>query len=129
MNILKVDHITINLLKVKESIKFYENVIGLTKDKEVDMGDHKLHLYKLADGTDLELIEYLEEQRVIHANNTDMGIYRHFALLVDDINEVYQRCVKANYGINSAPNYIEKLKMQSMLIMDPNGVEVEFLQK
>lgn len=127
--ILKVDHITINLLKVKESLDFYENIIGLVKDREVDMGDHRLHLYKMTEDTKLELIEYVEEQRKIQAENTDVGVYRHFALMVDDIEEVHQKCTKAGYGINSAPVYIPQLKMQSMLIKDPNGVEVEFLQK
>lgn len=127
--ILKVDHITINLLKVKESLDFYENIIGLVKDREVDMGDHRLHLYKMSEDTKLELIEYVEEQRKVQAENTDVGVYRHFALTVDDIEEVHKKCTKAGYGINSAPAYIPQLKMQSMLVKDPNGVEVEFLQK
>ena len=57
MKITTVDHITINLLKVKESFEFYEKIFELRKIEDVDMGDHILHLYELPDAR-LELIGY-----------------------------------------------------------------------
>ena len=84
MEIKCVDHITINMVNVKESFDFYENVIGLKRIKNVDMGDHELYLYGLSD-IKLELIEYKEDQKHICAGNTDVGVYRHFALCVYDL--------------------------------------------
>ncbi|NLT98656.1 MAG: VOC family protein [Christensenellaceae bacterium] len=87
-----------------------------------------LHLYQLP-GAKLELIEYKTEQKRIQAGNTDTGIYRHIALRVDDIKEVEARCEKAGYGFNLKPTAIEQLGgMVVMLIVDPNGVEIEIIQ-
>jgi len=128
MKITSVDHITINLNRVQESFDFYENVLGLSRVNTVDMGDHVLHLYQLP-GTKLELIEYKEDQKLVQAGNTDKGVYRHMALRVDDIKEVEARCEKAGYGFNLKPAAIKQLNGQVvMLIVDPNGVEIEIIQ-
>lgn len=128
MKITSIDHITINCYKVQESFDFYENVLGLSRVNTIDMGDHMLHLYQLP-GAKLELIEYKTEQKRIQAGNTDTGIYRHIALRVDDIKEVEARCEKAGYGFNLKPTAIEQLGgMVVMLIVDPNGVEIEIIQ-
>ena len=128
MKITAVDHFTINCFKVKESFDFYENVLGLSRADMVDMGDHVLHLYQLP-GIKLELIEYKTEQKHVIASNTDIGLYRHMALRVDDIEEAYKRCQQAGYGINLEPTAIEKLNGQTiMLVVDPNGVEIEIIQ-
>lgn len=128
MKITSVDHITINCCKVQESFDFYENVLGLSLINTVDLGDHVLHLYQLP-GVKLELIEYKGEQKHVHANNTDIGVYRHFAIRVDDIKEAQRRCEKAGYGINLVPTAIPQLNDQVvMLVVDPNGVEIEIMQ-
>ena len=127
MEIKCVDHITINMVNVKESFDFYENVIGLKRIKNVDMGDHELYLYGLSD-IKLELIAYKEDQKHICAGNTDVGVYRHFALCVDDLEECKRRCERAGYGINMHPKYIEQIGQTVMLIKDPNGVEIEMIQ-
>ena len=129
MRVTAVDHITINCFKLQESFDFYENVLGLSRVNTVDMGDHVLHLYQLP-GVKLELIEYKNEQKHIVAGNTDIGIYRHFALRVDDLEEAYRRCQQAGCRINLKPTSIEKLNgLTIMLIVDPNGVEIEMIQE
>ncbi len=129
MKFTAVDHITINCCKLQESFDFYENVLGLSRVSMVDMGDHVLYLYQLP-GARLELIEYKNEQTHVIAGNTDIGVYRHFALRVDDIEEAYRRCQLAGYPINLEPTSIEKLNGQVvMLIVDPNGVEIEIIQE
>ncbi len=129
MIITAVDHITINCFKLQESIDFYENVLGLSRVNIVDMGDHVLHLYQLPD-VKLELIEYKNEQKHVIAGNTDIGIYRHFAVRVDDIEEAYWRCRQAGCPINLEPTKIKQLNdMLIMLIVDPNGVEIEMIQQ
>ncbi len=129
MKITAVDHITINCYKLPESIDFYENVLGLSLIQIVDLGDHVLHLYQLP-GVKLELIEYKDEQKHIVTGKTDIGIYRHFAIRVDDIEEAYRRCREAGCPINLPPTKIKQLNdMLIMLIVDPNGVEVEIIQE
>ncbi len=128
MKITAVDHITINCCDIKQSKEFYENVLSLKCTDVIDMGDHVLHLYQMP-GVKLELIEYKNEQKRVKASNTDVGVYRHFALRVDDIEEVERRCIKAGYGINLEPTEIEQFNGQVvMLIVDPNGVEIEIMK-
>ena len=128
MKLLAVDHITINLLKPAESFRFYGEVLGLTHLRDVDLGDHVLHMYQLP-GTQLELIEYKEAQKAVQAGNTDVGVYRHFAIATDDLEEARRRCEGAGWGINMQPSFIPQLGARVMLIRDPNGVEIEMVEK
>ncbi len=129
MKITSVDHFTINCFKLQESLDFYENVLGLSLIKSVDLGDHVIYLYQLP-GVKLELIAYKEEQKHIITGKTDIGIYRHLAVRVDDIEEAYRLCREAGCPINLKPTKIKLLNdMQIMLIVDPNGVEVEMIQE
>lgn len=128
MKILSLDHVTINCIDVKTASKFYEEILGLKPLDTVDLGDHILHYYELP-GTKLELIEYLEEQKIYQTGNTDEGIYRHFAVVVDDLTEAYNRCKAADVPINLPPTFVAPLGKTVMLIKDPNGVEVELIQQ
>lgn len=129
MKITSVDHFTINCFKLQESIDFYEKVIGLSLIKSVDLGDHEIYLYQLP-GVKLELISYKDEQKHIVTGKTDVGIYRHLAVRVDDLEEAYRLCLAAGCPINLKPTKIKQLNdMYIMLIVDPNGVEVEMIQE
>jgi lactoylglutathione lyase len=129
MIITAVDHITINCFKLQESFDFYEKVLGLSRINTFDMGDHVLHYYQLP-GVKLELIEYKNEQTHVITGNTNVGIYRHLALRVDDIEEAYRRCQQAGCRINLKPTAIKLLNDRIiMLIVDPNGVEIEMIQQ
>ena len=129
MKIISVDHFTINCFKLQESIDFYEKVIGLSLIKSVDLGDHEIYLYQLP-GVKLELISYKDEQKHIVTGKTDIGIYRHLAVRVDDLEEAYRRCLEAGCPVNLKPTKIKQLNdMHIMLIVDPNGDEVEMIQE
>jgi lactoylglutathione lyase len=127
MKVTAIDHVTINCIDTEASFKFYEGVLGLKKLETVDMGDHVLYYYQLP-GVKLELIGYKEPQKKIAAGNTDIGIYRHMALTVDNLDDLYQHLIKEGSKINLEPKYIDQIKKKIMLIVDPNGVEIEIIQ-
>jgi len=127
MKITAMDHITINCSDLKSSYKFYENVFGLERLNDADLGDHVLHYYQLP-GMKLELIEYKNPQKNWKTGNTDTGIYRHFALCTDDLQEIRRRCEAGGYRINLQPTYISQIDKTVMLVVDPNGVEIEVIQ-
>lgn len=127
MKIAAIDHITINCNDLENSYRFYENVFGFERLNDVDMGDHALHYYQLP-GMKLELIEYKTHQKNWKICNTDTGIYRHFALCTDDLQEIKRRCEIGGYGINLQPTYLTQIGKTVMLIVDPNGVEIEVMQ-
>ncbi len=127
MKLTKIDHITVNCNNLADSRKFYENVFDLKRLEDVDMGDHVLHYYQLPD-VRLELIEYKNPQKNWQTGNTDTGIYRHFAICTDDLQEVRRRCEIEGFGINLQPSYIAPIDKTVMLVVDPNGVEIEIIQ-
>ena len=128
MKVTGLDHITINCKDLEASIRFYEGLLELEKSDIVDLGDHALYYYMLP-GTRLELINYNDEQKVISAGNTDVGIYRHIAFETDDLDGIYEAIKNAGHKINLSPTMIPEVQKRIILIEDPNGVEVEFIQK
>ncbi len=127
MKLVGIDHITINCSDIDGSFRFYEEILDLKRLNDVDMGDHILHYYQLTD-IKLELIEYKEPQKLYKTGNTDTGLYRHFAVYTDDIEEIRSRCEDKGYSINLNPTYIPQIDKKVMLIVDPNGVEIEIIQ-
>lgn len=127
MKLIGIDHITINCCNIKAAFKFYEDVLNLKYIDKVDMGDHILHYYQMPN-VKLELIEYKNPQRNLLTTNTDTGIYRHFAICVDNLQEVKERCTLGEYKINLQPTFLPQINKTVMLIVDPNGVEIEVIQ-
>lgn len=124
MKLTGIDHITINCADIGKACQFYEKVFRLPRLDVVDMGDHVLYYYQLP-GARLELIAYREPQKHCKAGNTDTGIYRHFAVTADSLEEIREACLSNGGKINMEPSFIPKLGRKVMLICDPNGVEIE----
>lgn len=129
MKITGLDHITINVKDLAQSEKFYTDVLRLEKTDLIDMGDHTLTYFPLPQGVRLELIDYTDKAAAENIRETDTGIYRHFCLVTDDLSELYHICWERGVFVRKAPSYVEKLKAHTMLITDPNGVEIEIIQK
>jgi lactoylglutathione lyase len=128
MKVLAIDHVTINCKDPKRTFCFYEEVLGLSKTgTPIDMGDHELFYYGLPHSR-LEIIRYKTDQPVLDTVKTSPGIWRHLALEVDDIDTVYRAGQKFGAQITVLPSYVEKLGKKTMLIIDPNGVEIEITQ-
>jgi len=128
MKVTGINHITINCVDKEAAFRFYENLLGLKKIEEVDLGDHVLYYYDLYNGIRLELINYKDNQKRLETGNTNLGIYRHVALEVDDLNELCKNCKEGGVKINLEPKYIPEIRKTIMLIVDPNGVEIETMQ-
>lgn len=129
MRITSVDHITINLKNTKESLHFYGRLLGLNKLASIDMGDHLLRYFDLPGCCKLELIEYYFDTQTACSESTDSGIARHFAIEVDDVYAVERILTEAGYPFHVPVSYVEKLLFSGGLTMDPNGFELEFLQR
>ncbi len=71
---LKPDHITINVKNMKKSEEFYGDILGLKRLDIVDMGDHRLHYFELAENLMLELIEYDDDHGELHHDVKSSGI-------------------------------------------------------
>lgn len=129
MKVIGVDHITINTKNLANAKLFYATVLGLSPIDTIDMGDHTLTYYALSPSTRLELIEYSFSTVESNLPSNCRGSYRHFAIQVDNLHEAFEQCQLHNVPITSPPAFIEKLGCHTMLIVDPNGVEIELLEK
>jgi Lactoylglutathione lyase and related lyases len=128
MKVISLDHITINVKDIEKSFEFYQKVLELERLEPIDLGDRILHYFKLYDGCRLELIQYLNQQKSYETGATDIGIYRHFAVVVKDLDEIKQICDINSYKIRVQPFYSNALRERIMLIEDPNGVELEMIE-
>ncbi|MFA9376706.1 MAG: VOC family protein [Lachnotalea sp.] len=129
MGIIGVDHFTINVISMEESIYFYETILDLTKLNLVDMGDHTLQYFKLDSNTMLELIQYHYDTDIVNLDVDTKGIYRHLALKVKGINEFHKQLIKRGATITSPLAFCENLDFYNILLKDPNGVEIELLER
>lgn len=130
MKILGVDHITINVISMEKSIYFYEKVLGLTKEECIDMGDHFIQYFKFPDQNILELIKYKYETGMNATPVDTKSIYRHIAMKVDNLDEIYNIIQQEKeIEIHMKPAFCNKLNFRNILIKDPNGVEIEILER
>ena len=129
MKISGLDHITINVKDLARSEHFYTDVLQLKKAGFIDMGDHTLTYFALPQGVRLELIDYGDKRAARDIRETDTGIYRHFCLVTDSLSELYDSCKEKGVFVRKSPSYVAKLQAHTMLITDPNGVEIEIIQK
>ena len=129
MKIISLDHITINVEDLEKSVAFYRDVLKLEEAGFIDMGDHTLTYFRLTPECRLELIDYLTPVNTAHIENTDRRSYRHFCVETDDLNQVYEDCKTHQVLIRKEPSYVENLSASNILIVDPNGVEIEIIER
>ncbi|MBR2258028.1 MAG: VOC family protein [Blautia sp.] len=128
MKMTGLNHFTINVVDLEKSKEFYENVLGLQSCGFVDMGDHRLTYYQLPQNVKLELIQYDDPDIPVPFKPTHVGMYRHFCLETDSLDEVMENCRKYGVTVLQEPAYVEKLEFRNILILDPNGVEIEIIE-
>lgn len=129
MGITGLDHITVNVKDLEKTKEFYDRVLGLKEAGFIHMGDHTLTYYELPQGVRLELIDYEDKAVPGEIKVTDVGTYRHFCLVADRLDEVYGTCLKNGVFVRKAPSYVKQLGCSTMLVTDPNGVEIEIIQR
>jgi lactoylglutathione lyase len=122
-------HVTINMCAVQESLFFYEKVLQLKRLDSINMGDHILTYFRLSESCRLELIEYRNDDGPVRIAESAKGAYRHMALSVENLDGIREACVDNNVAITLEPRYVDKLACRIMLIRDPNGVEIELVEK
>ncbi|MDD3413756.1 MAG: VOC family protein [Lachnospiraceae bacterium] len=130
MKIIGVDHFTINVFSMEKSIQFYEEIMQLEKEEQVDMGDHIIQYFKIDVSNTLELIKYNYKTDRIAGKADNQGIYRHLAICVDNIEDAFLQIEKSpDVKMLMSPADCPKLKFKNFLFRDPNGVEIEIVER
>ncbi|SCI91838.1 Lactoylglutathione lyase [uncultured Clostridium sp.] len=110
MNILRVDHVGIAVNNLEETLKFYEDVLGLKCEGTEVVEDQKVKVAFLPIGdTELELLESTCEDGPIAkfiAKNGGRGGIQHVAVRVDDIEKAIEDVKEKGYKmIDEKPRY------------------------
>lgn len=110
MNILKVDHVGIAVNNLEETLKFYEEVLGLKCEGTEVVEEQKVKVAFLPVGdTELELLESTTEDGPIAkfiAKNGGRGGIQHVAVRVDNIENAIEEVKAKGYKmIDETPRY------------------------
>lgn len=123
-----IDHITINVVSMEESIYFYGDLLKLERLTDVRMEDHLLVYFKVGD-TKIELIKYDFETTKDKNELFNTGKFRHLALLTEDIEDVFHKIKNMGYVVLQPPRWNDVLGFTGMLVLDPNNCEIEFVMR
>lgn len=110
MDILKVDHIGIAVNNLEETLKFYEDILGLKCEGTEIVQDQKVKVAFLPVGdTELELLESTTEDGPIAkfiAKNGGRGGIQHIAVRVSNIEKSIEEVKNKGYKmIDESPRY------------------------
>lgn len=126
--IKRIDHTTITARNLEESVDFYTRLLGFTIDREMWLPAEKLRIVFLRLGdTTLELfgVPEIHGEMISHANEV-VG-YKHIALLVDSVDEEYERLSKAGVKFNLLPKTIQDV-VRIAFFRDPDGMDIELIE-
>lgn len=128
MAIKKIDHIAINCYDLEKSIDFYCNILGLTIEKEVDMGECVLTYIRLPNGGALELFDYKERSFYEKLSKSENAL-KHLAFEVDEIEKMNEDLRQKKITFNMELCQLQQLGVKALLCLDPNGVVIELSEK
>lgn len=137
--IIKIHHCEITVRDLDESIKFYQEALGLklvgkaeqTVTREGGLKNVKMKLAFLdVNGNTLELIEYIKPKgKESNLNPWDTGA-QHVAFEVKNIHEMYDDLKKKGVNFLSPPidHKDGEIDVTWTYLKDPNGALVELLE-
>ncbi len=129
MKLNYITHISIIAKDVDKSIQFYSQVLKLPLVKVVEKPNQILRYFKINETQEIELNEYLYEVETYLGNLNDKGKYRHIAFNVENIEEWQNYIENEGYSFHIPVSVDSYLNVKSGLFLEPNGVEIELVEK
>ncbi|TCK88016.1 lactoylglutathione lyase [Natranaerovirga hydrolytica] len=111
---------TITVSNLEESVKFYEEIVGISVNKRLSIPNGEIIF--LGDGeTKIELVYNTENKGVQVGNNISLGF--EVKSVEDKIDFVNKKGIKVEAGpIQPTP------QIKFFFIKDPNGVKIQFVE-
>ena len=119
---MKFAHVTINVKNMEESLKFYEEIVGLPIVNRFPAGPN-MEIVFLGDGeTLLELIH--------DSANTDISIGSDISIGfgVNSLDETMELIKEEGINIHSGP-FEPNQSTRFFFVLDPNGLRVQFIEQ
>ena len=124
---MKILHAMIRVADIDKSLKFYTELLGLKKTHEIKLEDCILHFLKGDDSDfEIELTQNFENPEKGYTNGNAFG---HFAVETKNMDE-FDKKVK-DFGLEYLyePFIMEEAQSKIAFIKDPDGNEIEIIQK
>ena len=124
---MKILHSMIRVKDIDKSMKFYTELLGLKKTHEIKLDDCILHFLKGEDSDfEIELTQNFENPADGYTTGSAFG---HFALETKDMDE-FDKKLKAFGGEYLYEPYVmDEAQSKIAFIKDPDGNEIEIIQK
>ncbi len=124
IEVKQMDHLNMCVRNIAETEKFYRELFGFEeKERGIGKDGDAFAIIGLADRVYLCIYEYGDLPRP----DDHLFIY-HFGLHLDDfdlaLKELHERKIELEYG-----GVVQQGKSRSMYIRDPNGYEIELVEK
>jgi catechol 2,3-dioxygenase-like lactoylglutathione lyase family enzyme len=119
MDLERIDHVAVVVHDLDQSIQFYTEVLGMELDRVLDLPEFKLRVaFVTRAGADIELMDFEDE-------SVPIGV-RHICAQVPDVPAAAEELARRGIDIDR-PLDRTSLGFWYIMIRDPNGVVIEFL--
>ncbi len=128
MRIKNVHHIAINTRDINESIKFYEDVLGLERGETVEFEEFTLVYFNVFGGAKLELFDYRGKDLCLGKKNEVSVGLRHVAFEVENIVDYEKKLREKGVKIVLPLTTLPQIGSKVLLFVDPNDVTIELCE-
>lgn len=128
MDILRIDHISINAVDFAGSVDFYTRILGFKQLQTVDCGEFAITYFEIPGGARLELFDYHGKNPIVNRAEEESGL-RHLAFAVKDVAAHEKILREAGARITLSTCDLPNLEARVLLFLDPNGVTLELCEK
>jgi len=126
--IRRIDHTTITVRDLQRSIEFYTRLLGFAIDHEMWIPESQLRIVFLRLGdTMLELFGVPEPKGEMISDVNEIIGYKHICLLVDDVDEEFDRLRGAGIQFRVEPVTVEG-SVRIAFFKDPDGMDIELIE-
>ncbi|MGI0081113.1 MAG: VOC family protein [Nitrososphaerales archaeon] len=125
---MKIDHASITVKNMDESIKFYCETLGLKLTRRREIPENKAEIAFVAgeesDSIGVELTYWREKKDWTDGDQLD-----HIAFTVPDVKKAIEKLRHDGVEIAKEPYSISGSKSVIAFIKDPNGIWLELIQR
>lgn len=119
---MKFAHATIMVKDLEESLKFYQEVVGLEIVRRFPSGPNSENVFLGEGETLIELIYDKENSDVNYSEDISLGFQ------VDSLDDMMKFVQDKQIPLHSGP-FQPNPKTKFFYVLDPNGLKIQFIQQ
>lgn len=123
---MKFLHAMIRVKNLDESMNFYQNLLGLKLLRELRLEDSNLYFLGNNGETQIELTYNDDTPPEGYKNGNAFG---HFAFATDSFDEFSKKMSVLDYKYVYEPFILENVGSKIAFLKDPDGNEIEIIEK